>query len=511
MGDSAFAPDGTELIADEEGVYRLDGMGYLLGEKGRESKFLQGKPMMRPRFNAATDALVDFGEAWPPSGPVVEGRVPAPTEAEVIGELFRQVCLRLNETIGGMEGMMMAGSLLAYAAAPEIFAKYQAFPGLWVHGEASSGKSTLIGWLMSLWGFNQHKGFGLLSNTSTVGLQMLLEQYSNLPVWLDEFRDFQVDPFKLGMIRSCCYRDEPAKFKVEREIRTAFIVSGESTTQDAATRGRFPHAQVATSRRQVNHMAWFQAHEKYFFLITREVLRRRAEFIGLVMGALERWMVDPALDDEVNERAKLIHGISAAAWYGTVGLLQSHSAQEMGEFRRFMLEYTRSAAYDVKSEFNVNIFWTELVNAFEAGALELKYFKAEAIGVAAHPPHRLNQGRWTRWQLFIWPEPVIAALQIFLTKGRGALPLKRKDLRDQLSRNEYWLPGLHTKRFSSGATAKAWGFDLDSTPLGYQLVADDDPAYLAFRDNESEGDPRRGPLFGIVHALEQAQRGVGRT
>ena len=39
-------------------------------------------------------------------------------------------------------------------------------------------------------------------------------------------------------------------------------------------------------------------------------------------------------------------------------------------------------------------------------------------------------------------------------------------------------------------------------PMGYQQVADDDPAYINFLRTE-RGDPRRGPLFAIVHALLQ--------
>jgi hypothetical protein len=362
----------------------------------------------------------------------------------------------------------------------------------------------LIGWMMSILGFKVHKGFGLLSNTSTVGLQCLLEQYSNLPVWLDEFRDFQVEPMKLGMIRSCCYRDEPAKFRVEREIRTAFIVSGETTTQDAATRGRFPHVLVARSRRRANHMQWFQAHEQYFSMITRYILRHREEFIGLVMSALERWM---SVDLEgVDERGKLIHGISAAAWFGAVGLFQSHSSDEVTAFRHFMEGYCQTSAVDVKDEFNVNIFFREMVNMFqEDGPDVLKYFFTEPDGVLPNAPGSTTQRNWVKRQLWFWADPVISAVQAFLRKRGSSLPLKQKDLRDQLGRNPYWLGAESKWLRDCGHSAHCWGLDLDLTPLGYQQVADDDPAYVAFTDHRGS-DPRLGPLYGIVHALEQRHR-----
>jgi hypothetical protein len=55
LGDAAYDPHGNLLSPDEFGIYWYEGQGYLLGERGRESKFLQDKPKMRPDF-AVTDA-----------------------------------------------------------------------------------------------------------------------------------------------------------------------------------------------------------------------------------------------------------------------------------------------------------------------------------------------------------------------------------------------------------------------------------------------------------------------
>src|SRR5262249_32624513 len=178
---------------------------------------------------------------------------------------------------------------------------------------------------------------------------------------------------KLGVIRSATYRDAQAKYKVEREFRTVFIVSGETTTSDGATRGCYPMVQAAASRRRGNHMLWFQEHEAYFFLVLRRILQHRAQFVQVVMNALQRWMVDPALEG-VHERSKLVHGVSYAGWLAAAGLLESHDGEKATAFRRFVQEYTRYSAADVRSEVNVSVFWNDLMNAVEAGEVDLKYF-----------------------------------------------------------------------------------------------------------------------------------------
>ena len=133
-----------------------------------------------------------------------------------------------------------------------------------------------------------------------------------------------------------------------------------------------------------------------------------------------------------------------------------------------------------------------------------------------HPPGSPYQGLWMEYKLFIDYNQATSHLGIFLTKGRQTVTLRPKDLRDQLSRNDFFIHGKGgqlVKRFGpvgSTANAPAWGILVDKHPLGYRKVSDEDlqAALLPDRDKtmdhvgmvfrESCGDPRKGTLFAIV-------------
>ena len=104
------------------------------------------------------------------------------------------------------------------------------------------------------------------------------------------------------------------------------------------------------------------------------------------------------------------------------------------------------------------------------------------------------------------------------------LTLRAKDLRDQLSRNDFFIKldkennYQISKKF--GATGKqanhsAWGFLVDKHPLGTRQVSDEEyeMALLPERDQKldvigpafKESDPRKGPLFSIVEGWLEAK------
>ncbi len=504
--DDLCMADGRRLDADEFGIYWHDDAGYQLSETGREGKFHQKRPKLRPGFSI-TQARIDLSEE-------TCRRCGYDDEAELadgdkkLSAFFREFSYRLKGTLGGHDAWMMIGSFLAYAAAPEIYERHSMFPGLWVHGQASSGKTTVLSWLMRLWGFEMTAGLDMIKNVTAVGMQMAAEQYANLPVWLDEFRNGDVGDDKVAILRSALNRGEQAKWTadgLQREIKTAFVVSGESTSSDAATRSRYPHVLVAASRREANHMEWFNKHSPFFFLFGRFLMERRAEFSESLLRFLESWRENPAAAG-MEERNKLVHGVSFAAFKAMACLLQSHSGEEMGLLQKALLAHAREAGVDVVSELNINVFWTDLITAFKADAVPKSCFRIEWDNVE-HPPGAPAQGHWPTFRLFIDPDQTLTHLQMFLTKSRSQISLKRKDLRDQLSRNPYWIEGKHSKRFIFGdsrATTKCWGIEVDKHPLGYQPVSDEQYDAMLFKAHE--GDPRKGDLFVIVDAILKMEK-----
>jgi len=508
FNDCAYA-NGILLRPDEHGIYWYGREGYYLSRKGRESHFLQGRPAMQPDKSATQ--LLNFSD-W-------KNAPEDQTEIGVLRAFFREICQRVTETLGGSQGLLALGSMFAYAAAPEIFAQYGSFPGLFVHGQKGSGKTKLISWLMAVWGFLVQSGISLTERASTVvGMLQELENYSNLPVWFDEYRDHQIDQGKVAVLRNSFDRARQAKYSEDgkqRETRTAPVVAGESTSSDAATRSRFPHIQVSAHQRKENHLVWFTANRHSFFLLARSLMERRAEFVDLHDKFLDFWMKQEALA-EVDEREKMVHGIPYASWMAMTGLLQSHSNAEVTAFKDFMLAYSRSAACDVASETNINALFSDLIIATVNGAIPLSCYRLEAT-IVDHPPGANNvgpdgnfiQGRWTSYILYIDAKTALAHLQIFLRKQGASVVLKRKDIRDQLSVEPYWVAGNYTKHFRGSTTIRPWGIKVDLHPMGTRTVSDAESNQ--FKANPNQGDPRKGELFGIIDKILEAEQAAERA
>ena len=511
---------------DEDGVNWYEGEGYAMSRKGRELDFIQGRPRLRPEL-AIEQVKFDISDWEQPASDTQT----TPSSSELyatnpMGAFFREVCLRFNDTVGGSEGYLAVGSVLGYAAAPEIYAKQKNFPSSWVSGQMGSGKSTFCSWLVALQGLSVPMGMGLTSkNVTAVGIACQLENYSNILLWLDEFRQHQIAADKEPMLRDCYGRQLAGKWTPDgkqRVIRTMTLVSGESTTSDAATRSRYPHVLISEQKRLANHYEWMQNHQEFFFFFFRELLYRRAEFVGLVMEETETWMNDPALK-KVPSREKVTHSVCYAAFAAAARLLGSHSAEEITAYRRFIAAHATRAAADVASDVNVNVFIQDLIVAYDEGEISNDCFKVESVRMD-HPPGSPNQGPWTAYTLYVNFHQALSALGIYLRKGNLNLTLRAKDLRDQLSRNDFFIKLDKENNYQIlkkfGATGKqanqsAWGFVVDKHPLGTRQVSDEEYelALLPERDRKldaigqvfRESDPRKGPLFSIVEGWLEAK------
>ncbi len=529
MGDCTYR-NGVRLELNEgcnwishkdEAGNDLPAEGYQLADDGRENPFYHKKPRLKPEVRI-TDVKLHFAAQFDPPNRASGGTMglPAkPTEAMLMARFFRELCCRLKNVCGEAANSII-GSVLSYAVAPEIFYKNSLFPGLMVHGSANSGKSTIMEWMMEIWGMSTQQGMTAVilrgNNSTPTGLLQLVDQYSNLPVWLDEFRAAEVGDDKKAVIHNFFNRGGQAKFslsKLQRSVRTNALISGESTSSDAALRSRMPHIQVAKTMRagseedQKENFAWFVTHRQHFRLFGLWLLEHRAEFVERFFQEFKKWD-----EMEMDPRLKIVHGVGYAAWRAmwmqlTVSaeyFQELFTLEEAKSFRQWLLDHSARASADVVSETNINVLWTDLLPAVMSGAIPANCFRLEWDGLEGPPgavPDQEGcfvQGTWKSYRIYIEPDSMLAALQKELVKQRGNIALRRKDLRDQLSREEYWIQGALRKRFTRGGAGgiPCWGIAVDKHPLGYIPVPDE--VYLAYRANKSAGDPRKGSLFELV-------------
>ena len=182
--ECAIEPDGHFILPDEEGIIWYAGEGYALSRKGRELDFTHGRPKMRPPTPAGGGLRIEQvqfdREDWEPMAKqIYDGGNQA-------GGFFREVCRRFYDAAGGYQGWLSVGAMLGYPAAPELFVKNGNFPTSGPAARLGAARARLCSWLMSLLGFTATSGMGLISESTTpVGIACQLENYSNLPLWLD--------------------------------------------------------------------------------------------------------------------------------------------------------------------------------------------------------------------------------------------------------------------------------------------------------------------------------------
>jgi hypothetical protein len=514
--DCAIAPGGARLRKDLNGVYWWQGKGYLLSEADPEGQPFRHGP------NSTLDLL------GPMMHPLIEDK---PGE---VCQIYRQFVQDVHDTVGGYAGWLAIGAVLMLGAAREIFGRYTALPSLWVYGEQGHGKSTLVRWLMRIWGFAVKVGVPL-PGSSQASLRGALQQYGDLTLWLEEYQP-TCERWVIDLLKAIFDRGGSIKKTFEelpRVIRSGVIVTGVATSTDSQLRSRWAHVQVCKDKRINFTPERFLEVEKRsaeFYKMGRFIIANRAEFARLVVDQIGCWVNDPKLRD-CDERSRIVHGAAYAAFAALAYLLESHGAPEVRAFRDWLRGYIEGAQKDVREQLYVSQFFQDILSADKAGffgdtSSELRrYFKTvdkdEKVADEALTERQREMGRqtgWCAWQgklLYIVCKDVVERVMAYRRSIGVAENLSRKDLHDQMKGRPYFVPpgkkGSHQIRFEGGGQETAWCIDLDRHEMGLQQMSDEDfEATLRpngdFVMSTDWEDPRRGPLFVLVDRLRRPQQ-----
>ena len=512
--DCAITSEGQRLFKDRNGCYWHRGKGYLPSDEDPEGQqFRQGPRSEMP-------------------GPLMHPRTEA-TEAEV-RVMFQKFAADIHDSVGGYSGWLALGAALSFASAREIFERYTAFPSLWVYGESGHGKSSLVRWLMRLWGFKVKVGVPL-PGSSQAGLRAALQQYGDMPLWLDEFQP-RLEVWVTDLLKAIFDRGGSIKKtfnEVPRLIRAGVIVSGVATTTDSQLRGRYCHVQVSKEKRINFDMERFLQVEReaeQFYQIGRFVLEHRIEFARLVVDQVGCWITDPKLAD-CDARSRIVHGAAYGAFAALATLLQSHGADEMKAFREALRGHIERAQVDVRDQLYVTQFFQDLLSAEKANELGLtaaerrRYLKVvdkPEPYVSPVSPRQQELGvnpSWCAWRgklLYLSVKDVVERVMAYRRKLGLTENLSRKDLQDQMKGRPYFIETtsarrVHQIRFDGGGQETAWCIDLDLHELGFQAMPDEEfeaslrkPDGNFYLSTEWQ-DPRKGPLFVLVDRLISRQ------
>jgi hypothetical protein len=514
--DVTYTPDGKELFADRNGIIWYEGQAYKLADTDHEKQsFRHQEPLMRPKEMASKKS-----------------------EAT---ELFREASQNLFDTVGGFDGYLALGAVLAYAAGPEIYENFSGFPGLWLHGETQQGKSSVARWLMRVWGYTIPQGLALKDSTK-VGLSIVLQQYSSLPVFLEEFQP-TAEEWQIEKMKNIFDRVSGSKKTFDegdRKILAGAIVTGIATCRDAQVRNRYAHVQVSASNRLKNHYDWFQEHCNRFVVLGRFLMKRRKEFATGVIEIMREWIRSKDME-KIDERARVVHGASFAAFTMMNRMLNSWEDSAIAEFREHIVIHSKAAVKEIHEQVNVNQFWTLLLNAHADNAFghtageRQQLFKARATPSPAPsdltPDQLRAAGEDSRKALeptllYLRPGPVIDMLRRYMRQQGRELALEQSDLRAQMKTRGYWVDpgqlgtaksadGVHRMKFGHGSRTpqSCWCVDLEKHELGRRRVSDEEFQSSLFENQAKEEqksflpsdewiDPRKGDLFALVDSLK---------
>lgn len=156
-----------------------------------------------------------------------------------IEELIRKVQEARN---GDISFLLMLGFVYASIKSNLIYDKYRCFPILFVSGDRSSGKSSLIELALSSIGYN---GAGDSATGTANGSNRVLSNTFSLPYWVDEYRndkngknhETNIRRIYDRQTRTTAIKSTDNQTKTE-EINGTLILSGQAEITDTATRSR---------------------------------------------------------------------------------------------------------------------------------------------------------------------------------------------------------------------------------------------------------------------------------
>jgi len=469
-GDCAWAPDGNEskpntlILPDANNIFWYGGTGYqvdtdplALGEG-----FQQGPPLFMTRRSQGSE-----------------------TKAK---ELLQLLADGLFNTVGDYDGLLCLGLVLLYGASPEVYRDYGGHPGLWLYGKRGGGKTTVARWLMKLWGFKDLQGVRIDKGTTPVGMARNLNQYSLLPFWFDEFRRNIPDvDLKESVLRGAFDQSSTSKGRTDSATKTNIvrsmtmpIVSGESSSSDSATRSRYVHILIATSRRRkagaenAELFRSLQAAAEHFHLIGKYILTNRSAYAKGVLEHLNVWVQNQTKIDD--PRTRWIHGAGYAAFMALAEMLDIECDPKA--FVAYLVKHASQAFEEVHDETMVNRFWTDVISGINRGAISKTFFFEKDLVLnseGGHDPASMELGGAPRIpSVFIAAQEVFDEYSLDIRKRGDTAALSRNDIQREISKEHYWIPPVGANRIHrhqhNGKRYVCWAINLAEFPFGEQLT-----------------------------------------
>lgn len=498
FADCAIRLCGKIILPDHNYVIWNDGIGYRISPDDLE-KFAMGAPpkLFQHLTLSAEDELAEIMKD-------------PEAEKEAVKEIFVQQTGDLINSFGGLQGPMVLFGLLGYAAHAEM----KQTPGIWVEGMMGSGKSETSHLLMRNWGYpSSHKAILLTKNSTTASLSRVLAQFSKFPVSMDEYRqDVNAETLD-GMLRAAY--DGSSNTKCEYDSQTAIksvtastipLVSGEGSSQDAATKSRFISAQMsehtmkgtAEERSQRYHRMVNEADQ--YHRIVRFIMMHRTEFSKICRAEINAFSASEDVSSVI-QSARSRHTYSLAyACAAALSQILTPNEKFLAHFRKWLIEFAGEADQAVKKSNFINTFWENVLSIYDRDKHSLKnfiFFKKATINEDRRLTIITDDATGDGvYKVFLYRDkPMYDAYLEGMSKIRSNVSLSLSAITAEMKRQPYY----HNSP-TTGKRQHVLKVDDDSKALPYKaLIVDHMPEelkayFIDHYDNESETENDESPF-----------------
>jgi hypothetical protein len=230
---------------------------------------------------------------------------------------YQDAFKRLLENWNCFEPALGLGWTIATIFSDVIWEQYNLFPIMFVGGIKEGGKTTLCEFLTAFCGTS--KMVSNAESTTAAGLMLAMGYYSNLPVWLDEYRTSKVTFDRNSIFRSIYNRQGAIKgirnvlgqVRID-PIRGTLIMSGEVSPDDSALLTRCIHIALSDKTIRGNQYKWLVQNKELFGYAYLDIARQRGRVTEL-MKEIDETKNLLIRDYNLSERFAINYAITVAS------------------------------------------------------------------------------------------------------------------------------------------------------------------------------------------------------
>ena len=331
----------------------------------------------------------------------------------------------------GQKALLGIGWLIATLYSDKIFKRERCFPILFLSGRRQSGKNVFGRWIMRLAGFNtEGNSFGI---STPKGIQRKMAGLSNLPFWLNEFRNSE-NKRKIEFLLNVYGRESYIRAEtsndlrtVERDILGTLLISGQETPDDNGVFSRCVIIQFSEKDREEEY---FEPVNKLWDSLpdfTLQVLQNykkiEAEYFDIYPRAKSFFSRATNYDPRVTQNYSIVvTGILALA------KVFNYSIEE-DKFNKFCINHSLENKLVKDKETEVAELWksTEVILSEERDNGE-KFFQTEG------------------GKIFLWFAALYKKFVETYRRQWGKAPFKEQAIKDYLREEDYFVAMSVVKR-----------------------------------------------------------------